>query len=64
MGFPGVIGHVLRRIFITTLANDPHVSVEESMLASRHNSVSAQRPYMLADGVSEAARFRALGLKK
>ena len=64
MGFPGVTGHALRRLFITTLANDPHVSIEESMLASRHSSVAAQRPYVLADGVSEAARFRALGLKK
>lgn len=46
------------------LPNDPPVSIEESMLASRHHSVAAQRPYMLADGASEAARFMALGLKK
>ena len=64
MGFLGVTGHALRRLFITTLANDPHVSIEESMLASHHSSVAAQRPFVLADGVFEAARFRALGLKK
>ena len=64
MGFPGVTGHALRRLFITTLANDPHVSIEEAILASRHSSVAAQRTYVLASGVSEAARFRALGLKK
>ena len=64
MGFLGVTGHALRRLFITTLANDPNVSIEESMLASRHSSVAAQRMYVLANRVSEAARFRALGLKK
>ena len=61
---PGVTGHVLRRFFITTLANDQGVSVEESMMASRNNSVAAQRPYIRADGHSEAARFKTLGLKR
>ena len=64
MGYPGCTGHALRRLFITTLANDPRVSVEESTSASRHSSVAAQRPYQVVNAVSEAARFRALGLKK
>ena len=63
MGFLSVTGHTLRRLFITTLAYDPCVSVEESMLVSRHSLVATQPPYMLADDVSEAARFKALGLK-
>ena len=64
VGHSGVTGHALRRLFITTLANDPGVSIEESMMASRHNSVAAQRPYIRVDGHSEAARFKALGLKR
>ena len=55
-GHPGVTGHALRR--------DPGVSVEESMMVSRHNSVAAQRPYIRVDGHSETARFKAFGLKR
>ena len=55
-GHPGVAGHALRRLFITTLANDPGVSIEESMRASRHQSVTAQRSYIKVDGHSEVAK--------
>ena len=56
-------GHALRRLFVSTLVNDPAVSAEEALLASRHSSVAAQRPYMTLDQKSEANRFKALGLK-
>ena len=64
MGHPGVTGHALRRLFITTLANDPGVSVEEAMVSSRHSSVAAQRNYIVLNGKSEDAKFAALGIKK
>lgn len=57
-------GHGLRRLFLTTLVNDPAVSVEESLAAGRHGSVAAQRTYMQRNHTSEANRFAALGIKK
>ena len=62
LGFPDATGHGFRRLFITTLANDSGVSVEESMKSSGHNSVAAQRTYMVTNGVSETNKFKALGL--
>ena len=64
VGHPGAKGHALRRLFITTLANDPRVSIQESMNAARHSSVAALRPYIRVDGESEKAKFLASGLKK
>ena len=58
-----VSGHGLCRLFVMTLVNDPSVSTEEALCASRHSSVAAQRPYMTLDGISEASRFKALGMK-
>ena len=55
-------GHALRRLFVSTLVNDPCVSAEEALLASRHSSVAAQRPYMALDQRSESNRFKALGM--
>ena len=40
----GTTGHALRRLFVTTLANDPRVSVEAAMRASRHTSVADTVP--------------------
>ena len=54
--------HGFRRVFVTTLANDPGVSVEESLASVRHSSVAAQRTYMTRDGVSETSKFNALGI--
>ena len=54
--------HGFRRLFVTTLANDPGVSVEESLVSARHSSVAAQRTYMMRDGVSETFKFNALGI--
>ncbi len=56
-------GHGLRRLFVTTLVNDPSVSTEEALRTSRHSSVAAQHPYMTLDMISEASRFKALGMK-
>ena len=58
-----VSGQDLCCLFVMTLANDPSVSTEEALCASRHLSVAAQRPYMTLDGISEASRFKALGMK-
>ena len=57
-------GHALRRTFVTTLANDPAVSTEAGMEASRHTSVSAYRRYQVVGKTSEAAKFTALGIEK
>ena len=62
LGFPQMSGHGFRRLFITTLVNDPGVNLEESMSAARHSSVSAHRAYMARDSASEVAKFRALGV--
>ena len=64
IGQPGAKSHVLSYLFITTLANDPRVSIQESMNAACHSSVAALRPYIRVDGESEKAKFLALGLKK
>ena len=59
-----ITGHGNRCIFVSTLVNDPGVSIEESLASARHSSVSAQRAYVVRDGRSEAAKFNALGLHK
>ena len=64
IGHAGGTGHALRRVFITTLANDPGVSLEAGMDASRHTSASAYRGYQVAGKTSEAAKFAALGFEK
>ena len=46
LGFPEASGHGFHRLFITALANDPGVSVEESMRSTGHNSVAAQFTYI------------------
>ena len=55
--------HSLRAMFITSLANDPNVSVKETMASSRHLSFSSSTSYMVADGESESSKFQALGMK-
>ena len=64
IGNAGATGHTLRRIFVTTLANDPAVSTEARMEACRHTSVSAYRGYQVVGKTSEAANFAAFGLEK
>ena len=61
---PSFRAHSLRSAFITKLANDPSVSISETMAAARHNSVSASMNYQLADGVSETNRLVAIGQLK
>ena len=62
LGFPDGTGHGFRSLFISTLANDPRVSVQESMASSCHSSVAAQLPYIERDARSEVGKFAALGL--
>ena len=45
------------------LVNDPSVSTDEALHASRHSSVTAQCLYMTLDRISEASRFKALGMR-
>ena len=56
--------HALHRIFVTTLVNDPAISVEAVMEASRHTSVAAYRRYQVVGKTSEFAKFAALGFEK
>jgi hypothetical protein len=53
-------GHAFRRYFVTSLANDPNVSLQESMKAARHNSVSAHLSYMESNFVSEKNKIDSL----
>lgn len=55
--------HSLRHMCITKMANDPGVSLAETMLVARHSSAAASRNYQAIDGVSEGNRVRALGIK-
>lgn len=61
LGFTSGSGHAFRRIFITTLANDSGVNIEETMLSARHRSVAASRNYQQRNGVSETAKLAAIG---
>ncbi len=62
MGHPECTGHGFCCLFVTTLANDSGVSVEELLASARHSSVPTQRTYIQRDGVSECAKFAALGV--
>lgn len=52
--------HALRGLFITILANDPSVSVRETMGAARHTSVAANANYQIRNSHSESNRVVAL----
>ena len=53
-------GHSLRRLFCTTLANAPGVSMSECLASSRHSSVAAVVPYQKRSHSSEMAKIDAL----
>ena len=50
----------LKHHMITTLANDPNVSLKELMKASRHKSVSAHLQYIRSDHTSESQKIASL----
>ena len=54
--------HSLRSMFITDLANNPHVSNIEAQTSARHSSISATTNYMTRDGLSETNKYVALGM--
>ena len=54
--------HQLRGLCITRMANDPSVSLAETMRVARHKSVSASKVYQRTDDVSEANRMKALSI--
>ena len=64
IGNAGATGHNLRRILVTTIANDPGVSTDAHVEACRHTSVSAYCGYQVVGKTSKAAKFAALGLEK
>ena len=55
--------HSLRAMFITDLANNPGVSKKEILRSARHASISSSLAYQTRDGVSESAKFAALGME-
>ena len=57
-------GQGLRRLFLSTLINNPSISVKESLISGRHGSVSAQITYLQRNKISEAGKFDALLGKK
>ena len=62
LGFPRKTGHGFRRLFITSMANDPRVSLKECMESARHSSLAAQMPYIERNRISECAKFAAIGV--
>ena len=61
LGF-NVDGHAFSCLFITSLVNEPGVSMEESLASSHHNSVAAQHVYLIHGSTSEMAKCNALGV--
>ena len=55
-------GHAFRRVFLTTIVNAEGVNTEEALASSRHNSIAAQRTYIMRGNESETAKFKAFGL--
>ena len=55
--------HSLRAMFITSLANNPNLSIKEIMQSARHKSVTSTASYMVADGEQESHKFAALGME-
>ncbi len=49
LGSPGTTGHSFHRLFITSLANHPGVSVNMALKSSGHNSVAAQLLYQMSE---------------
>ena len=56
--------HSLRAMFITSLANNPGLSMKEILSSARHKSVTSSVAYMVSDGSSESAKFGALGMER
>lgn len=57
-------GHSLRALFLQKLTVNPEISVKETMIAARHNSVASQVPYITSNAGTETAKPKALGFKK
>ena len=56
--------HSLRSVFITTLANNPKVSLEEAMRSARHRNADSTAAYIKRSSESESNKFEALGIRK
>lgn len=59
---PDFKGHSLRHVALSKAANDPSVSLAETMRLGRHSSAAAAKNYQRVDGISEGNRMRALGI--
>ena len=64
IGHVGASGNALLGIFVTTLMNNPAVSVEAGMEASRHTSVATFRGYQVVGKTSESTKFVTLEFEK
>ena len=49
-------------MMITELANNPSVSLSETVTSARHSNLTSSLNYQHRDGESEAAKFAALGM--
>ena len=56
-------GHALRAVYVGKIVNNPNINAKESQLATRHNSVSAQLPYIEQSAHSEVQKLKALGIE-
>ena len=56
-------GHALRSIYVGEIVNNPNINAKESQLATRHNSVSAQLPFIEQSAHSEVQKLKALGIE-
>lgn len=54
----------LRAMFITSLANNPNLSIKKIMSSSCHCSVTSSASYTVADGESKSNKFAALGMER
>ena len=52
--------HSLRAMMITELANNPSVSLKETVTSARHSNLTSSLNYQHRDGESEVAKFSAL----
>ena len=54
--------HSLCAMMLTELANNPSVSLKETVTSARHSNLTSSLNYQHRDGESEVAKFNALGM--
>ena len=56
-------GHALKSVYVGKIVNNPNIDAKESQLATRHESVPAQLPYIEQSDFSEVQKLKALGIE-